>query len=90
MPKEWFLTGKSLATLLYFAKLRLIIPHSSHALTFTSGPGSAQRQAEVLRSEGVEVKEDSMGEFYIDWSSVGWFPAELPSEVEWLRTRIRI
>ncbi|KAJ5375997.1 hypothetical protein N7509_012883 [Penicillium cosmopolitanum] len=46
------------------------------------GPGSAQRQAEVLRSEGVEVKGDSMGEFYIDFSTVGWFPAELPSEAE--------
>ena len=46
-----------------------------------SGPGSAERQAEALREEGVEVTSDSMGEFYIDFGRFGWFPAELPSEV---------
>ncbi|KAL2868945.1 MGMT family protein [Aspergillus lucknowensis] len=44
------------------------------------GPGSAERQAEALREEGVEVTSDSMGEFYVDFSRFGWFPAELPSE----------
>lgn len=46
------------------------------------GPGSAERQAEVLRGEGVEVKRDAMGEFYVDFSRFGWFPSELPSEVD--------
>ncbi|KAJ0414141.1 6-O-methylguanine DNA methyltransferase [Aspergillus carlsbadensis] len=44
------------------------------------GPGSAERQAEALREEGVEVTSDSMGEFYVDLSRYGWFPAELESE----------
>ncbi|KAJ5600889.1 MGMT family protein [Penicillium hetheringtonii] len=46
------------------------------------GPGSAERQAEVLRGGGVEVKRDAMGEFYVDFSRFGWFPSELPSEVD--------
>lgn len=45
-----------------------------------SGPGSAERQAEVLREEGVEVQVDSMGEFYVDMARFGWFPNQLPSE----------
>ncbi|OQE47478.1 hypothetical protein PENCOP_c001G09048 [Penicillium coprophilum] len=44
------------------------------------GPGSAQRQAEALSQEGVEVTTDSMGEIYVDFSRYGWFPSELPSE----------
>ncbi|OJJ76973.1 hypothetical protein ASPBRDRAFT_111822 [Aspergillus brasiliensis CBS 101740] len=44
-------------------------------------PGSAERQAEVLRGEGVEVEEDSMGEWYVDFGRYGWFPDVLPSEV---------
>ncbi|KAL3448358.1 6-O-methylguanine DNA methyltransferase [Aspergillus insuetus] len=46
------------------------------------GPGSAERQAEALREEGVEVTSDSMGEFYVDLSRYGWFPVELESEDE--------
>ncbi|PWY93901.1 MGMT family protein [Aspergillus sclerotioniger CBS 115572] len=46
------------------------------------GPGSAERQAEVLRGEGVEVESDAMGEFYVDLGRFGWFPEVLPSEVE--------
>lgn len=46
------------------------------------GPGSAQRQADALREEGVDVSEDAMGEFYIDLSRFGWFPSMLPSERE--------
>lgn len=38
------------------------------------GPGSATRQADALRNEGVQVDEDSMGEFYVDFSRCGWFP----------------
>ncbi|KAA8650259.1 hypothetical protein EYZ11_003830 [Aspergillus tanneri] len=43
-------------------------------------PGSAERQAEALRQEGVEVDMDSMGDFYVDLARYGWFPEELPSE----------
>ena len=39
-----------------------------------SGPGSAARQAESLREEGVEVDTDAMGEFYVDFARYGWFP----------------
>ncbi len=46
------------------------------------GPGSAERQAEALAEEGVEVTRDSMGEIYIDFSRYGWFPSRLPSEEE--------
>ncbi|KAJ5330118.1 hypothetical protein N7541_005902 [Penicillium brevicompactum] len=44
------------------------------------GPGSAQRQAESLQSEGVEVTTDSMGEMYVSLAQYGWFPSHLPSE----------
>lgn len=47
----------------------------------TSGPGSAERQADALREEGVQVTTDSMGEMYVDFSVYGWFPRMLPSEV---------
>lgn len=46
----------------------------------SSGPGSAQRQADVLQSEGVEVTTDSMGEMYVSLAQYGWFPSHLPSE----------
>ncbi|PLB40419.1 MGMT family protein [Aspergillus candidus] len=46
------------------------------------GPGSAQRQADALREEGVDVAEDAMGEFYIDLGRFGWFPSMLASERE--------
>ncbi|PYH85632.1 hypothetical protein BO82DRAFT_429135 [Aspergillus uvarum CBS 121591] len=44
------------------------------------GPGSAERQAVVLRAEGVEVEVDSMGEYYVNFGRFGWFPDVLPSE----------
>jgi len=44
------------------------------------GPGSATRQATTLRQEGVNVEEDSMGEFHVDFGRYGWFPDQLPSE----------
>ncbi|TQB73040.1 hypothetical protein MPDQ_006290 [Monascus purpureus] len=43
-------------------------------------PGAAERQAEVLRQEGVDVQTDSMGEMYVDLDRYGWFPRMLPSE----------
>lgn len=46
------------------------------------GPGSAQRQAEALQAEGVNVTSDSMGEYYVSLAHYGWFPSELPSEAE--------
>ncbi|VUC36714.1 unnamed protein product [Clonostachys rosea] len=46
------------------------------------GPGSAARQAAALREEDVEVTEDAMGEFMIDFGEYGWFPEVLPSEQE--------
>ncbi|KAE8381990.1 6-O-methylguanine DNA methyltransferase [Aspergillus bertholletiae] len=45
-------------------------------------PGSAERQADALRHEGVEVETDAMGEFYVDFGRYGWFPSILPSEEE--------
>ncbi|GLA69299.1 hypothetical protein AtubIFM55763_009251 [Aspergillus tubingensis] len=45
------------------------------------GYRSAERQAEALRGEGVEVEEDSMGEWYVDFGRYGWFPDVLPSEI---------
>ena len=51
-----------------------------YLIRYRSGPGSAERQAEALRAEGVQVTSDSMGEMYIDFSVYGWFPKQLPSE----------
>lgn len=45
-----------------------------------SEPGSAERQADILREEGVQVTTDSMGEMYVDFGRYGWFPERLPSE----------
>lgn len=39
------------------------------------GPGSAARQAEVLRGEGVRVEEVA-GEFYVSLGEYGWFPSD--------------
>lgn len=44
------------------------------------GLGSAARQADALRHEGVEVQQDAMGDYYIDMHRFGWFPSRLPSE----------
>ncbi|KAF2006908.1 hypothetical protein P154DRAFT_517364 [Amniculicola lignicola CBS 123094] len=44
------------------------------------GPHGASRHAAVLRAEGVEVSEGSMGELTVDLSKYGWFPEMLPSE----------
>lgn len=42
-----------------------------------SETGGAERQAEALRQEGVEVTTDAMGEMYTDFEVYGWFPQEL-------------
>lgn len=44
------------------------------------GPGSAGRQADALRREGVEIREEAMGQYTIDLAKYGWFPDVLPSE----------
>ncbi|KAJ5219604.1 hypothetical protein N7468_008808 [Penicillium chermesinum] len=44
------------------------------------GPGSAERQAEALREEGVEITTGSLNEYHISFSRYGWFPKKLPSE----------
>ncbi|KAL5436353.1 hypothetical protein PMIN07_001731 [Paraphaeosphaeria minitans] len=46
------------------------------------GPSGAARQAAVLRREGVEVTQNAMGEFLVDFGRYGWFPSVLPSEAE--------
>ena len=50
-------------------------------LTCTRGPGSAQRQADALRREHVEVQQDAMDSYSVDLSRYGWFPDELPNEL---------
>jgi methylated-DNA-protein-cysteine methyltransferase-like protein len=44
------------------------------------GPGSQRRQADALQQEGVEVSQNAMGEYTVDFSVYGWFPEYLPSE----------
>ncbi|KAF2027384.1 MGMT family protein, partial [Setomelanomma holmii] len=44
------------------------------------GPSAASHQADTLRREGVEVREDAMGQYTIDLARYGWFPDVLPSE----------
>lgn len=41
-----------------------------------------RRQVEVLREEGVVVRDLGGGEFKVDFRDVGWFPEELPDEEE--------
>ncbi|KIX92772.1 uncharacterized protein Z520_11435 [Fonsecaea multimorphosa CBS 102226] len=45
-------------------------------------PGWASLQAELLRREGVQVDDDGMGEYYIDFATFGWVPDGLPDENE--------
>lgn len=33
-----------------------------------------------MRREGVEVSEDSMGQYTVEFKDYGWFPDILPSE----------
>jgi len=46
-----------------------------------AGGGGAARQATALRSEGVEVGRDALGQYTIDLATQGWFPDRLPSDV---------
>ncbi|KAI5456605.1 6-O-methylguanine DNA methyltransferase [Mariannaea sp. PMI_226] len=47
-----------------------------------SQPEGARSQAEALRTEGVEVTENAMGELFVSWDDYGWFPDTLPSEAD--------
>ncbi|GAB7364573.1 hypothetical protein MBLNU230_g5380t1 [Neophaeotheca triangularis] len=44
------------------------------------GPGGAERQAEVLETEGVEAVQGRMGEYEVDMSVYGWRPNRLPND----------
>ncbi|KAI4959776.1 hypothetical protein J4E86_003501 [Alternaria arbusti] len=44
------------------------------------GPSAAAQQADALRREGVEVRQDAMGQYTVDLGTYGWFPDVLPSE----------
>ncbi|EFX06524.1 mgmt family protein [Grosmannia clavigera kw1407] len=48
------------------------------------GGNGRRRQAEALRAEGVEVRENAggLGEMAVDLGRFGWFPRQLPSERE--------
>ena len=35
-----------------------------------------------MRAEGVEVTQNAMGEFLVDFGQHGWFPSVLPSEAD--------
>ncbi|CAG8959761.1 hypothetical protein HYFRA_00001668 [Hymenoscyphus fraxineus] len=43
-------------------------------------PNGAANQAQALRTEGVAVTTNALGEFSIDLAEYGWFPRQLPSE----------
>ncbi|KAL7779792.1 hypothetical protein CFE70_009809 [Pyrenophora teres f. teres 0-1] len=43
-------------------------------------PSAAAHQADALRREGVEVRQDAMGLYTVDLGEYGWFPDMLPSE----------
>ncbi|KAM0275136.1 hypothetical protein ACHAQH_007510 [Verticillium albo-atrum] len=45
------------------------------------GDGTAA-QAEALRAEGVDVQRRGLGEMCVDLDSYGWFPEDLPSQLE--------
>jgi methylated-DNA-protein-cysteine methyltransferase-like protein len=36
----------------------------------------------VLRAEGVTVNTGALGEYLVDFGEFGWFPRQLPSDVE--------
>ncbi|KAF1948042.1 hypothetical protein EJ02DRAFT_440194 [Clathrospora elynae] len=44
------------------------------------GPSAAGQQADALRREGVEVRQDAMAQYTVDLGEYGWFPDVLPSE----------
>ncbi|KAI5864373.1 DNA binding methylated-DNA--cysteine S-methyltransferase [Durotheca rogersii] len=47
-----------------------------------SQPSGARGQAAALQEEGVIVTTGALGELMVDFSEYGWFPNELPSDLE--------
>ncbi|KAF2654486.1 hypothetical protein K491DRAFT_660037 [Lophiostoma macrostomum CBS 122681] len=43
-------------------------------------PSGAARHAAALRAEGIEVGQDAMGQYTVEFGRFGWFPDILPSE----------
>ncbi|KAG8765276.1 hypothetical protein FS842_002927 [Serendipita sp. 407] len=52
---------------------------SSTGAISSRGPGTdgAQRQADALEAEGVEVQTTRVGQFKVDFATYGWFPPTL-------------
>jgi methylated-DNA-protein-cysteine methyltransferase related protein len=46
------------------------------------GEGGAQRQADTLQLEGVDVTNSGIDGLVVDLSEYGWFPDILPSDEE--------
>lgn len=45
------------------------------------GPSGASQQATALETEGVQVVQNRLGGYTIDFSAYGWFPDILPSDL---------
>lgn len=69
---------QSKVSLAYYSDPLLPVVHSVDKAQ--RGPSAASHQADALRREGVEVREDAMGQYTIDLARFGWLPAILPSE----------
>jgi methylated-DNA-protein-cysteine methyltransferase-like protein len=50
-------------------------------LTRSRGVNGASRQATALEAEGVQVQRASLGEYTVDFTTYGWFPDSLPSNL---------
>jgi methylated-DNA-protein-cysteine methyltransferase-like protein len=50
-------------------------------LTLCRGVNGARQQAIALEAEGVQVTRGSLGEYTIDFTTYGWFPDRLPSDL---------
>ncbi|KAI5196647.1 hypothetical protein E4T42_06649 [Aureobasidium subglaciale] len=50
-------------------------------LTMSRGANGASQQATALEAEGVQVTRGALGEYTIDFTTYGWFPDRLPSDL---------
>jgi len=55
--------------------------HDDQHLTLRRGVNGARQQATALEAEGVQVIRGSLGEYTIDFTTYGWFPDRLPSDL---------
>jgi len=62
----------------YLSRSLLLVVHCVDKVQ--RGPSAASHQADALRREVVEVREDAMGQYTVDLARFGWFPDVLPSE----------